>query len=294
VIERLRRHPAACQAPLLIFGAPAGAGGRANPQTNLLTKPVPAQTLAQFVAALRPEQAGGPILIVDDDPHARAFYRAVVARALPGRPVIVAEGGAAALAAIAAQTPALVLLDLVMPEVDGFAVLERLRAAPATRQVPVIVLSGKLLADDDLRRLDHARLSVHSKDVLREDEIGDRLRRALDGAPQPAGQTSALVRRVCAYIQQHHARAISRQEIAQAVGVSPYYLSHIFQQELGLAPWEYLQRYRIARASELLQSTGLAVTEVAALVGFDDASYFGRVFRKHVGRSPQAFRDSPR
>ena len=84
---------------------------------------------------------------------------------------------------------------------------------------------------------------------------------------------------------------LSRQEIAKAVGVSKNYLTQIFHQELDISPWEYLTRYRIKEAKELLHSTDASIAYIAARVGFDDASYFGRVFRKQVGCSPLTYRD---
>jgi len=81
-----------------------------------------------------------------------------------------------------------------------------------------------------------------------------------------------------------------RRDIAKAVGVSNNYLSLIFGQELGLSPWEYLNRFRIVRAQELLRGTEESVTAIAARTGFEDSAYFSRVFRKLVGQSPQHYR----
>ena len=82
--------------------------------------------------------------------------------------------------------------------------------------------------------------------------------------------------------------------LAAAVGVSKDYLSHIFHQELGFSPWEYLNRYRIERAKTLLRETTRSITEIAIQVGFDDLSYFSRVFTKHAGCSPRTYREQGR
>ena len=74
------------------------------------------------------------------------------------------------------------------------------------------------------------------------------------------------------------------------MGVSENYLSQIFRNELGVSPWDYLSRWRVQRARELLATTDKSITAVAAEVGFDDSVYFSRVFRKHAGESPQAYR----
>jgi len=92
-------------------------------------------------------------------------------------------------------------------------------------------------------------------------------------------------------MQQHFAQDLSRQQIASAIGISQNYLSRIFQHELGISPWEYLSRYRIKQAQDLLRDTEDSITDVAAQVGFEDPAYFSRVFRKQIGHSPQRYRE---
>jgi YesN/AraC family two-component response regulator len=185
----------------------------------------------------------------------------------------------------------LVLLDLMMPDVDGFAVLNYMRGREHLRLVPVIILSGRTLSYEDIKRIDHPFVTFQSKDILSWDEIATALRAAVAGGDQLAQPTSLLVKRAIAYIQQHHMRDLSRQEIAEAIGVSKNYITQIFHQELGISLWDYLTRYRIKRAKELLRGTDESIATIAEQVGFDDASYFGRVFRKQAGCSPQAYRE---
>jgi CheY-like chemotaxis protein len=90
------------------------------------------------------------ILFVDDDPILREF--AVVNLATDRASVETAADGRAALAAISGEPPDLVLLDLEMPEMDGFQVLESLRADPRFRDLPVIVVTGR----EDVEAVDRA------------------------------------------------------------------------------------------------------------------------------------------
>src|SRR5690606_25976625 len=122
-------------------------------------------------------------------------------------------------------------------------------------------------------------------------ELADLLQSQLEPGQGLARQTSVLVKRALAYIHKHYDETLSRQAIADAVGVSKNYLSQIFHQELGISPWEYLNRYRIKQAKQLLRNSAQSISWVACQVGFEDASYFGRVFRKQVGCSPQTYRD---
>jgi DNA-binding response OmpR family regulator len=90
------------------------------------------------------------ILFVDDDPILREF--AIVNLASEQATVETAQDGHAALAAIAAATPDIVLLDLEMPNLDGFGVLEALRADPRWQGLPVIVVTGR----EDVEAVDRA------------------------------------------------------------------------------------------------------------------------------------------
>jgi transcriptional regulator GlxA family with amidase domain len=85
--------------------------------------------------------------------------------------------------------------------------------------------------------------------------------------------------------------AVSRWEIAEAVGVSEDYLSRVFARELGISPWDYLNRYRILQAKHLLADTTESVGSIARQVGFKDQAYFSRVFHKVTRMSPQEFRE---
>jgi signal transduction histidine kinase/AraC-like DNA-binding protein/CheY-like chemotaxis protein len=287
-LQQLCADPQLSQLPLIVYGQGDDAP---NAVTSILSKPLSRDSLLEAIEALHPAELGGPVYIVDDDAEARELYAGLVARALPDHHVYAADGGVAALALLEREVPSLLILDLMMPDVDGFAVLEHLRRQERLRHVPVIILSGRTLMPEDIRRLDHAQVTFHSKDILAPDELAGALRAAAEGGEPLAQPTSLLVKRAIAYIQQHHARDMTRQEIAEAIGVSKNYLTQIFHHELGISLWDYLNRYRVMRARELLRATDESITAIAAQVGFDDPSYFGRVFRRQVGCSPQAYRD---
>lgn len=89
----------------------------------------------------------GPILVVEDVPHILELL-AVTLR-FKGYPVVTAANGEEAVAQIAKERPALVITDILMPRMDGFALLHNLRKDPATRQIPVIFLSATYVSPED-------------------------------------------------------------------------------------------------------------------------------------------------
>ena len=83
---------------------------------------------------------------------------------------------------------------------------------------------------------------------------------------------------------------ISLEEAAEAMGMSSFYFSRFFRTAYNRTFLEYLTSYRIERAEELLRQTDIPVREIAPRVGYTDANYFTKVFKKYVGVSPNRFR----
>lgn len=93
------------------------------------------------------------ILVVEDNEIAVLQIRSALEES--GCTIAVARGGVEAMEIMAGQVPDLVILDLMMPEVDGFQVLEQIRSRPLTARLPVLVLTAKELTADDRSRLSH-------------------------------------------------------------------------------------------------------------------------------------------
>jgi PAS domain S-box-containing protein len=119
--------------------------------TDYLQKPIDWVGLRQIVDRFQPGTRAGPILVVEDDADLRGQVAAYLRR--EGFPVTEAENGVHALASVAAERPCLVLLDLMMPEMDGFGFLRALRDLSECGDLPVVVLTAKDITADDRRRL---------------------------------------------------------------------------------------------------------------------------------------------
>jgi len=288
-VRRLRHYPNLSQAPFILYGQlaeePIGL-------TGFVVKSADTKTLLDAIMAMNPTQATGPILIIDDDPKVRKSHMALVEGGLPGYPIRLAENGEAALAVMEKEVPSLVLLDLIMPKLSGADVLDQMRADPNLRQVPVIILSNKMLSLEDVKRIEsHTRVKLQSKGIWSDSETITALNRAILGKDSLSAQTSGAVKQAIAYIHQNYTRLISRWEIAEAVGVSEDYLSRVFNRELNISPWDYLNRYRVLQSKHLLLHTTDMIGVIARQMGFKDQAYFSRVFRRVTGMSPQRFRE---
>ena len=291
IVQKIRSYSQYCQLPLLLFQENlVGQPSRESSLTNVLLKPAGKQML-QHVLNLLPQAAPrGEIWIIDDDLQALKYYRELIHDSLADYQIRTVPGGKEAVRLLAEATPDLVLLDLMMPDVDGFHVLEQLRSNIRTALIPVVIITGKILSYEDVKRLDVPKVVVQTKGVLSDVESVAEIQRVLMGSstlPQPTGM---LVKQACAYIQQNYTRSFSLEELSETIGVSKSYLSRIFKMDTGIPLWDYLNRYRIQKAKELLLTTDKSITVIAANVGYEDTSYFSRVFHEIAGCSPRAYR----
>jgi transcriptional regulator GlxA family with amidase domain len=106
----------------------------------------------------------------------------------------------------------------------------------------------------------------------------------------PYGATDERIKIVCTYARMNLNQRLSLDHLARRVNLSRWALSHLFRQETGLSPMQWLKTQRITRAKLLLKDTLLTVKEVRAMVGAPDASHFAREFRRAFGLSPIQFR----
>jgi transcriptional regulator GlxA family with amidase domain len=177
----------------------------------------------------------------------------------------------------------------MMPELDGFGVLEAMREEETSRNIPVIVLTGQVLTEEDMARLNRGVASVLAKGLFRVEEILEHVTAALERRCRPDRETQQTVLKAMAYLHAHYAESISRSDVAKHVGLSERHLDRCFRQEVGVTPIAYLNRYRVKQARTLLEAGDKSITEVAMEVGFSSGGYFSRVFRQEVGVSPRAY-----
>lgn len=101
-----------------------------------------------------------------------------------------------------------------------------------------------------------------------------------------------VIFKTTAYIKEHLTDKLSLDQVAEQVFLSKSYFCRIIKDELGCTFTEYVNRLRIERSKVLLRSTGTSIAEIACAVGFDDQSYFTRIFKKQTGMAPGKYRES--
>jgi signal transduction histidine kinase/CheY-like chemotaxis protein len=154
---------------------------------DYLLKPFDRETILATLGHIPPHQ--GRLLVVDDDPQVVDLVRQL----LDGEPyeIVAAPDGQEALEAIAEKRPDVILLDLLMPRMDGFGVIDHLQQDPQARQIPVIVLTAKTLTAPERVALDQTVRTVIQKRGLDRDTLLQELRSLLQTyrGPTPKGLT---------------------------------------------------------------------------------------------------------
>jgi two-component system response regulator YesN len=103
-------------------------------------------------------------------------------------------------------------------------------------------------------------------------------------------KNSKLLGDALSYIREHFNENLSLESVSQKIFISPYYLSHLFKEELGVTFLEYLTRIRIEEAKRLLKDRNVTINAISSDVGYDDPGYFSKVFKKNTGLSPNQYR----
>lgn len=206
------------------------------------------------------------------------------------------------------QMPDLILSDIMMPEMDGYQLLELLKKSAQYRMIPVVMLTARAAIEDKLKAL---RIGVddYLLKPFEEDELLTRISNLLQHAedrnqfsqqepeatappiPKIANEDQVWLENLEAYIEQNlESDLLSVTEIADEFAMSQSTLQRQLKRLVGLSPIKYIQEHRLNKARILLENRSYnTVAQVAYKVGFKDPKAFTRSFRKRFGKTPSEF-----
>ena len=242
------------------------------------------------------------ILIVDDS----AFEQRMLTELLSDEPYrfSVAYNGYQGYQLALATHPDLILLDVRMPEMDGFTACRLLKANPETEHIPVIFLSGADAVNERITGLQVGGVDYISKPFTPA-ELAARIhihlglmRRANSTAPPATPESDkppqhpdlVFVNAVKQLILDNLGSLPNLSEIARNVGTYREKLTLMFREQTGMTVFAFIREARIARGVELLQQTEIDVQDIALLIGFHNAGNFATAFRERMGVTPSAYR----
>lgn len=259
------------------------------------------------------------IVIAEDE----ELFRKELATATPWEElgfVLVGEAaeGEEAFELLRARRPDAILADIRMPRLDGIGLLRRIEAELSEGERPLAVLvtgHSEFGYARDALRLGAFDYILKPLDDAEFAEVLGRLAAAIDerkharsleqaAASEPAlaffqeyappatrDLSDSYIEKAVAAITERYVTSLGAEEVAAELGISGGHLARTFKARTGLTFAEYLTRYRMKRAVELLRDPSVRVGEVADLVGYGDQRHFSVLFRKLVGLTPTDFRE---
>jgi signal transduction histidine kinase/DNA-binding response OmpR family regulator len=187
VLSMLKADSSVCNIPVIMLTMMDDKKrGYALGAANYITKPIDRKRLAQILKKYSCPHPPCPVLLVEDDATTRQMMRSTLEKA--GWAVSETENGRVALERVAQNRPALILLDLMMPEMDGFEFAAELHRHAEWRSIPIVVLTAKDLTAEELLRLNGNVHTILDKGGCSRDELMHQVRDLLADWAVPAGR----------------------------------------------------------------------------------------------------------
>lgn len=252
------------------------------------------------------------LLLIEDNPDVVYYIQSLLR---PAYQIQVAANGALGIQKAIQFIPDIIISDVMMPEKDGFAVVETLKQDQRTSHIPIILLTARAEQADRLAGLrygadayltkpfDKAELFVRLQQLI---AVRQQLRAryaqaaytetALAGSDNPSGDDDRslddrFLQQIRGIIDAHLGDAeLDIAFLCREVGLSSAQLFRKMKALTGEPPMGFVRKVRLHRAKALLQTTELPIADIAYELGFSDPSYFTRAFGKEFGTPPSAWR----
>ena len=240
------------------------------------------------------------ILVVEDNPDMRTYIRHNLENEYR---IIDSEDGVDGFQRCIKVIADLVISDVMMPKMDGFALCAKLKKDERTSHIPVILLTARAAAEDKIGGLEsgaddylikpfNAReLQVRVKNLIEQRRtLRERFRNEAILHPRQIGITSTdqrFFQKASEIIENHLSDpAFDTRTFSREIGMSRMQLHRKLTALTNMAPKEFIRALRLQRAAQLLRQKFGNITEVAYEVGFSNPSYFTECFRKNFGMTP--------
>ncbi len=256
------------------------------------------------------------ILLVEDNTDVVAY----TSSCLPGYRLVVAKDGREGFEIATDIIPDLIISDVMMPFIDGFELIKKLRSDEHTSHIPFIMLTAKTDMKSKLQGI-QSGADVYLEKPFNIDELQTRVeklleqrknlqrfylskagllnntveienRKNLKGEIKILPQTEdKFISKTREIIEIHIAdTAFSVEDLCKEVFMSHSKLHRKLDALIGCSPNKFIRIIRLKKAKELLQQTDEAISSIAFDCGFQDPGYFARVFKQEFGRTPQEWR----
>jgi DNA-binding response OmpR family regulator len=251
------------------------------------------------------------VLLVEDNADMRATLRKHLATTYE---VLEAARGDVGLKLVQTEMPDVVVSDIMMPGMDGYALCRAVKSDPETDYIPVILLTAKIDAASKIEGLeggaddyickpfDPAELLLRIRNLL---TARARLRAryraqleppAMEATSVPVPSSNAGFKSWVRAVLDRESQEVSFDvpALADKLHISRSHLHRCIKEDFGLSPSELILRFRLERAARMLIRGEGNVGEIAYAVGFKNLSHFAKRFREQYGQTPAAYAAAPR
>ncbi len=253
------------------------------------------------------ERTGMPrVLIVDDEADIRSIVRDILGSEYR---IIEAENGSEALETIRQEMPDLVISDLNMPVMNGMELLKVLKSSEVTKMIPVIFLAFRTDIGDEITTYENGceafipkpfnpkhLVSVVNRILHQRTALKDYYSSAASSIDVFEGKSidiedKKFLTKITSLIEQNlTSNSLTHEWISEQMFISRTQLIRKIKDLTGLTPSKFILEIKIKHAVHLLKTTKLTVQEIMFDSGFNNKSYFYRVFAEKYGMSPKDFR----
>ena len=245
------------------------------------------------------------ILVVDDNEDMRTFLRTILGNEYR---VLTAGDGVEALRSMEKVIPDIVITDLMMPNMDGLELTNRLKQSPDTNFIPIVLLSAKSAIESRLEAMkqgaddyvtkpfepEYLRARVHNLIAQREQLEQNYRQRLMRLEPQKTDENipsdSFLAKLLNIMDKQMENNTLTVDELVDDMGMGRTVFFNKLKSLTGLSPVEFIREMRIKRAAQLLEDKRYNITEVTYMVGMNDSRYFAKCFKATYGMTPSEYR----
>lgn len=246
------------------------------------------------------------ILIVEDEKNIRDLLKDVLFDYV----IHEAKDGVEALKEIEHNHPDIIISDIVMPNMDGLSLINKLKSDLKTSYIPIIGISAKASVEDQINAFNHGADAYivkpfHPRQVIstienllsRQMLLKDYFNSSMSSVKVKDGivlhpEDEELIQNVTDFIKNNiDDELLSPSSINEFVGVSKATLYRKFKEIIDKTPSEFVRGIRLEYAAKLLRTTKLTVSEIMFKCGFSNKSYFYREFLKQYGVSPKDYRN---
>ena len=251
------------------------------------------------------------ILIIEDNDELRVFIKAILEHDYL---VIEAENGLEGLEKAQKVIPDFIVSDIMMPQMDGIELLQRLKNDINPSHIPVILLTAKTAIENKLEGLSYGAddyitkpfsvqyFRVRINNLLEQRKrIQEAFRLRLTssgkaGFEMPplsiSSQDEEFINKVIKIVDEHMDDGeFTIDDLSGLIGMSRSVFSNKLKSLTGLTPFDFIRDLKLQRATQLLVSGEFMIKEVSYMIGISDTKYFGKIFKSKYGVTPQEYKN---